>query len=375
MTEKDKNAALLRWRFVLGRFAEKNLSSAQMNAGGKRLEKALDFLYGREYQGRGMRGDGGTLDPTQLSVPHWLNEVRELFPQETIEVIEKHALDRYGMTELVTDPKVLEKLTPNTDLLKTILTFRGQMKGEVLQVARKIIREVVEEIKRKIENEVRQSLLGKLNRFRHSPLKVAQNFDWRATIRRNLKHFDPEKQKIIAQNLYFFSRVERRLPWDVILCIDESGSMADSVIHSAIMAGILAGLPSLRVHLVIFDTSVVDLSQYVDDPVEILMSVQLGGGTNIGQALSYCETLVSNPQRTVLILVSDFMEGASPAQMFGVCQRLNEAGVKLLGLAALDQQANPIYDRHAAERLAERGMEIAALTPKKLAQWLAKIIF
>lgn len=373
MSEKDQN--LLRWRFVLGRFAEKKLPS-QMDGRAQRLEKALDFLYGREYQGRGLRDDGGgSLDPSQLSVPHWLSDVRELFPAETCETIEKHALDRYGMTELVTDPKVLEKLTPNVDLLKTMLTFRGMMKGEVLNIARKIIREVVEEIKRKIEPEVRQTLLGKLNRFRHSPLKVAQNFDWRATIRRNLKHYDPEKQKIIAQNLFFFSRVERRLPWDVILCIDQSGSMASSVIHSAVMAGILAGLPSLRVSLIVFDTSVVDLTQYVDDPVEILMSVQLGGGTNIGQAMQYCESLISNPKRTVFVLVSDFMEGASPQIMFSICERMNEAGVTLLGLAALDGAAQAVYDRHAAEELAARGMEIAALTPKKLAQWLAKKIY
>lgn len=301
--------------------------------------------------------------------------MRKLFPQETCETIEKHALDRYGMTELVTDPKVLEKLAPNMDLLKTMLTFRGMMKGEVLNTARKIIREVIEEIRRKIEPEVRQTLLGKLNRFRHSPVKVAQNFDWRATIKRNLKHYDPERQKIIAQNLYFFSRVERRLPWDVILCIDQSGSMVGSVIHSAVMAGILAGLPSLRVSLVVFDTSVVDLSQYVDDPVEILMSVQLGGGTNIGQAMQYCESLVVNPKRTVFVLVSDFMEGASPTVMLGVCQRMSEAGVTLLGLAALDEEAQAVYDRQAAEELAARGMQIAALTPKKLAQWLAKKIY
>lgn len=376
MNKQEKEANLLRWRFVLGRFAEKNLASGQMNARAQRIEKALDFLYGREYHGRGLRGEGGgSLDPSQLTVPHWLSELRELFPQETCETIEKHALDRYGMTELVTDASVLEKLAPSTDLLKTLLTFRGMMKGEVLNVARKIIREVIEEIKRKIENEVRRTLLGKLNRFRHSPLKIAQNFDWRSTIRRNLKHFDPEREKIIAQNLFFFSRVERRLPWNIILCIDESGSMADSVIHSAVMAGILAGLPSLKVSLVVFDTAVVDLTEYVDDPVEILMSVQLGGGTNIGQAMQYCESLVANPQRTVFVLVSDFMEGASPAAMLGACQRMNEAGVTLLGLAALDETARPVFDHQMAEQLSARGMEIAALTPKKLAQWLAKKIY
>jgi Mg-chelatase subunit ChlD len=377
MERSDDNQSLARWRLVLGRFAEKSLPAAGMSARGARLDRALDYLYAREYAGRGVRGRDkreGSLDPSQLNIPQWLGEVRELFPRETVEIVQRHALERYGMTELIADPQVLEKLTPNMDLLKMVLTFRGLMKGEVLNAARRIVREVVEELKRKLESEVRRTLWGRLNRFRHSPLRVAQNFDWRQTIRRNLKHYDPERGRLVAQELRFFSRVERRLPWDVILCVDQSGSMAGSVIHSAVMAGILSGLPSLRVHLVAFDTSVVDLTGYVDDPVEVLMSVQLGGGTDIGQALAYCEGLVTNPHRTALILVSDFAEGASPTRLLATCGRLSGAGVRLLGLAALDEGANPSYDTHMAERLAARGMEIAALTPRRLAEWLAKAI-
>ena len=178
----------------------------------------------------------------------------------------------------------------------------------------------------------------------------------------------------MLQEPRFFARNTRLLSWQVILCVDQSGSMADSVIHSAVMAGILAGLPLVRVKIVVFDTSVVDLSGHVDDPVEVLMSVQLGGGTNIGAALAYCEGLVENPHRTVLALVSDFCEGAPPNTMLAACARMHEAGVKLLGLASLDQTASPVYDHTMAERLAERGMDVAALTPKHFAEWLAKVI-
>ncbi len=372
---------LPRWRLVLGKYAERRLQPAGAGAGALgrrygRMGRALDYLYGREYQGRGLRKDPtpGSLDPSQLTLTTWLNEVRELFPNDTAEVIEKHALDRYGLTELVTDPKTLERLQPNQDLLRTLLSLRGHLKGEVLHVARRIVRQVVEELKRRLESEVRQALTGRLNRFRHSPLALSQNFDPVGTLRRNLKHYDRERRQLVIDQTLFFERNSRRLPWDIILCVDQSGSMADSVIHSAVMAGILAGLPAFRVKIVVVDTSIVDLTEHADDPVEILMSVQLGGGTDIAQAVRYCTQLVENPHRTVFVLVTDFCEGAPPGELVRAVKALAEARVKLLGLAALDGQAQPVYDRAMADRLAACGMEIAALTPQRLAHWLVKVV-
>jgi Mg-chelatase subunit ChlD len=371
-------SVLERWRLVLGKYAERQMPGSGLTQQGQRRDGALDYLYGREYHGRGLRKQKGvapgSLDASQLTLVNWLSEVRELFPQDTVEIIEKHALDRYGMTELVTDPKTLERLEPNHQLLRTLLTLRGHLKGEVLEVARRIIRKVVEEIRRKLEPQVRQTLSGRLNRFRHSPLAVAQNFDAAGTVRRNLKNFDTERRKLVIEELRFFERNARRLPWHIVLCIDQSGSMTDSVIHSAVMAGILAGLPAFRVKIVVFDTAVVDLSEHAEDPVEILMKVQLGGGTDIAQAVRYCSQIIENPQRTIFVLVSDFCEGAPPSELLRAVRQLAEARVKMLGLAALDDQASPMYDRQMAERLAACGMEIAALTPQRLAHWLVKAI-
>lgn len=373
----EESVVLERWRLVLGRFATKQIPGGQ-GSRQQRMEAALDYLYSREYRGRGLReegeaarggGDGGS----QFTIPSWLSEVRELFPKETIEVIEKHALDRYDITELVTDAETLAKLEPNLNLLKTLLSFRGHLKGEVLDQARRIVRHVVEEIRKRWESDVRQALSGKLNRFRHSPLKAAQNFDWRTTVRRNLKHYDPARKSILLREQKFFARNTRHLPWDVILCIDQSGSMAESVIHSAVMAGIFAGLPSLRVKLVVFDTEIIDLTEHAADPVEVLMSVQLGGGTDIAKALGYCEKLVEQPRRTVFVLVSDFIEGGSASTMLATVKRMKESGVTLLGLAALDSAAVPVHDPQMAQHLVECGMEVAALTPKQLAGWLARI--
>lgn len=371
-------STLDRWRLILGKYADQRLPGHGIgdDAALARMDRALDYLYGREYQGRGLRRDPtpGSLDPSNVKLVDWLGEVRELFPRDTVEVIEKHALDRYGLTELITDPQTLERLEPNQQLLRTLLSLRGHLKGEVLNVARRIIRQVIDDIRRRLESEVRRTLAGRLNRLRHSPVAIAQNFDARGTIRRNLRNFDRERNQIVIEQMRFFERNTRRLPWDVILCVDQSGSMADSVIHSAVMAGILSGLPSLKVKIVIFDTSVVDLSDHADDPVELLMRVQLGGGTDIAQAVRYCSQLVQVPQRTILALVTDFCEGAPAGELVRAVKRLSEARVRMIGLASLDSQASPVYDRAMAERLAACGMEIAALTPQKLAEWLAAVI-
>jgi len=370
-----------RWRLVLGRYAQKRLSSgcAECGRGGPadRMDGALEYLYGREYESRGLRPDSpiqpGSLDDSVPTLVDWLGEVRELFPRETVEVIEKHALDRFGLVELVSDPETLERLEPSEDLLKTLLALKGHLGPEVLEIARRIIRQVVEDLRQRLEMEIRRAMSGRLSQHRHSPVAIAANFDALGTIRRNLKNYDPERRQIVLAEPRFFERNTRRLPWDVIICVDQSGSMAGSVIHSAVMAGILSGLPTFRVRLVVFDTNVVDLTSEADDPVEVLMQVQLGGGTDIARALRYCAQLVENPQRTVLVLVTDFCEGGSPADLVQVVAGLAESRVRLLGLAALDGDAYPHYDRAMAQRLADRGMEIAALTPGQLAAWLVEV--
>ncbi len=369
---------LRRWRLVLGRYAEEHLDSGGFGAGDRRMDRALDYLYGRELAGRGLRSKGpsrfGSLDPTQLTPLRWLGEVRDLFPQSVFETVQSHALDRYQMHGLLNDPKVLGALEPNGDLLKSIIAFKGQADPAVQEKIREVARKVVEDIVRRLKPRVARALAGAPNRFRRSQFKAMQNFDWRATIRENLKNYDSERKAIIADRLRFFSRMRRRLPWTIILCVDQSGSMLDSVIYSAVMASILAGLPSLKLHLVVFDTSVVDLTEHIDDPVEVLMSIQLGGGTDIGQAMTYCEQLVTQPSRTICVLVSDFEEGAPVAPLLASVRRLAESRVTLLGLGALDPDAAPSYDHGIAQRLAAAGMRIAALTPDKFADWIGEII-
>lgn len=370
-----------RWRLLLGTYARTRLehSCDDPRCLFERRERALDELYGREYAGRGARpsGDGevgpGGVEESSPHVVEWLGEIRELFPQQTVERIETHALDRYGLTELVRDPEVLARLEPNEQLLRTLLTLRSHLDPQVLDAVRAVIARVVEDLRRRLEQDVRRALSGRLSQHRHSPVPVSSAFDARGTVRANLAHYDLERQRIVVERPLFFERNTRRLPWEIVLCVDQSASMVGSVIHSAVMAGILAGIPAYSLRLVVFDTSVVDLTDRVDDPVELLLGVQLGGGTDIAQAVTYCEQVIDNPHRAVLVLVTDFAEGGPPGQLVGAVRRLAESGVRMVGLAALDGTAHPAYDRAMAARLADQGMRIAALTPAELAEWLAEV--
>jgi len=373
MPEHPKRMA--RWRLMLGAGTEDVFGEVPAELA--EVEQAVGFLYDREYgPGRNVRTDGersGSLDPSMLTVPEWINKVHELFPQRTIERLEKDALERYKMEEMVTNPDLLSRAQPSQTLLKAVLRTKHLMNQEVLAIARLLVRKVVEQLMEKLAREVRSPFTGALDRNRRSPLKVAKNFDVDTTLRANLRHWDTENKRLILHTPYFYSRVRRQVDkWQIIILVDESGSMMNSVIHAAVTASIFFGIKSLKPHLVIFDTSVVDLTEDCADPVETLMKVQLGGGTDIGQAVEYASTLVQNPRQTILVLITDFYEGDSPHRLFMGAKKMIESGVTFLGLAALDDTADPNYDRGIAGTLVSMGAHVGAMTPGELAEWVAE---
>ncbi|KAF3885655.1 MULTISPECIES: VWA domain-containing protein [Nostocales] len=317
----------------------------------------------------------GGLGPSQLTIPEWIDAIHELFPQKTIERLEKDALERYQLEEMVTNPDLLSRAQPSQTLLKAVLRTKHLMNQEVLAMARHLVRKVIEELLEKLAQKVKSPFLGAVDRRQRSFLKVAKNFDAETTIRRNLQHYDPKTKRLYIQKPYFFSRIRRHVErWQIIILVDESGSMLDSVIHAAVTAAIFFGLKQVRTHLCLFDTSVVDVTEECSDPVETIMKVQLGGGTDIGQALTYAASLVDNPRNTIVILITDFYEGAPVQQLLTTTKNLIESGVTLLGLAALDEQANPNYDRNIAQQMVNLGAHVAAMTPGELAQWVAQKI-
>ncbi len=364
-----------RWRLVLGRYSERHLPP--LTGADGRMDAALDQLYGRLYQGRSVRPDGDRGAGLEASAPYlvsWLDTIHELFPLDVCQQIEHDALHRFGLSELLTDPRALERVQPSEELVPLLLALKRQIPPQARDLVRRIIQQVVDEVTRRIRPEVQAAITGRVDRQRRTrrPTGVV---DPVRTIEGNLHTWDAERQRLLIEQVTFHHRSRLRHRWDVILCVDQSGSMAGSVINSAVMAGILAGLPGVNVRVVVFDTAVVDLSHLIDDPVEMLLSVQLGGGTDIARALRYCEQLVENPTRTVVALITDFCEGGSVVDLVATARRLREARVTTIGLAALeDGGGHPAFDRRTAERLATTGMEIAALSPSQFAQWLAGVL-
>jgi len=364
---------LQRWRLVLGEAAEGVVPGGLVGEAAG-MDAALAWLYSREkgFVGRDVRERTGGLGPSQLAVPDWIEQIHRLFPAECIERLERDAVERYEISDVVTHPEVLRRVEPNEPLLRAVLRTKHLMNPEVLVLARKLVAKVFQQLMEKMRPQVREAFAGLINRHRRSRFAVARNFDFRATLRQNLSHYDVKSRRVLIERALFFARTQRHAEkWQVILLVDQSGSMVSSVIHSAVTAACLWSIPGIQPHLVAFDTQVVDLTADVTEPVELLMKVQLGGGTNIGQAVAYGAQLVDAPRRAVVVLISDFYEGGSSVQLLHEVRGLVAQGSIVLGLAALDAEAKPDYNRDMARKLVELGAHVGAMTPGELAQFIA----
>lgn len=364
--------AVERWRLLLGEAAEGSLQTGLGTGPALGMDRALAWLYGREGSGDTLDRHGGDA-PSQLSVPEWINEIHELFPKETIERLERDAIERYGIDEVVTNPEVLERATPNPALLEAVLRTKHLMNPQVLALARQLVAKVVKELIEKLAKQVQRSFSGSRRRQQLSRQGSWNQFAARETLRRNLKNYDAERRRLIIERPMFYVNHRRTLePWQILLVVDQSGSMVSSVIHSAVTAACLSGLPGIRTHLIAFDTEIVDLTAQVEDAVEVLMNVQLGGGTHIGKAVSYAADQIDVPRRAIVVIISDFYEGMPEHVLIDTVRSLLAQGTIVLGLAALDDKAEAAYDRELAGKLAELGAHVGAMTPGQLAAWLAE---
>lgn len=367
--------SLNRWRLILGSFSNLEIDNEYSE-----IDETLNFLYDREYTQNGgysldnFNNSNSSKEKSALTVPKWISKVKKLFPKETVEIMQKQALEKYKLTEILTDENILKEIEPNIELLKNILTFKDMMSQNVKKLAYDIVKKTLEEIKNKMEVEIKKVFYGKKLPNSNTTNKIFKNLDIKKTIRYNLKNYDIKNKTIFTDKLFFNQNIKKYNPYNIIILIDESGSMLDSVIYSSIMASIFANLPYLSIKLVIFDISVVDLSEHIKEPIDILFKVQLDGGTNIAQALEYAKKITFAPDKTIVLLISDLFDSNDYKLMYKNANDIIESGSKLIVLTALDYNANSIYDKEAARYFSKIGAKVGALTPSKLSKWIGDII-
>ena len=347
-----------RWRLILGTDAE-NSCPCDLSDTEIRMDKALAALYEAPAAPGKRRGGLGASAP---KVSAWLGDIREYFPQSVVQIMQKDAIERLNLKTLLTEKEMLANITPDVHLVATLMSLSHVIPEKNKALARQIVQKVVDELMQKLQAPTQQAVLGALNRATRTRNPRFREIDWHRTIQKNLKNYQPEYQSIIPEVRIGYGR-KRKAVRDLILCLDQSGSMGTSVIYSGIFGAVLASLPALRTRMVVFDTAVVDLSDQISDPVDLLFGVQLGGGTDIDRALAYCQSQITRPTDTTLVLVTDLEEGGNAQRMRKRMAELVASGVQFIVLLALNDDGAPYYDKSHAEYLASLGVPAFACTP------------
>jgi hypothetical protein len=360
-----------RWRLILGQTQDEAGQEAQPGEGegqseqpqsqtglseqDQAMDKALEALYGDST--------GGDLSDSNPDIARWLGDIRTYFPAEVVQVMQQDALSKLNLRRLLSQPEFLEAIEPDVNLVANLLALRRVMPGKTKETAKEVVRKVVEQLLAQLRFPLEQAISGSLNRATRSRRPRHKEINWGRTVHANLKHYQPDLQTVVPENLMGYGRKRSALR-DVIIALDTSGSMATSVVYGSIFAAVMASIPALATRLVLFDTSVADLTDQLDDPVELLFGLKLGGGTNIDRALGYCQQLVTRPRDTVLVLLTDLFEGGSKENMVRRVATLVNDGVEIVTLLALNDQGAPRFDRQLAQELVNLGVPAFACTPQ-----------
>jgi len=371
----DEKERLRRWRLVLGKSAEEGLCGGaggngigeglELSSRDQGMDDVLEALYDTD------RSAG--LGSSSPKVARWLGDIRTYFPSSTVRLMQQDALQRLNLTQMLLEPEMLESVDADVHLVATLLSLSRVIPSKTKDTARQVVRKVVEELERKLANPLIQAVRGSLNRAIHTRRPRANEIDWDRTIRANLKNYLPERRTIIAEQLIGHGHKRSSLR-DIVLCVDQSGSMASSVVYSGIFGAVLASIKAVSTRMVVFDTSVVDLSDDLQDPVDLLFGTQLGGGTDINRALAYCQQVITRPAQTILVLITDLYEGGNRQEMMRRAATLVSSGVQVICLLALSDRGAPSFDQHNAAQLASMGIPSFACTPDLFPDLMAAAI-
>ena len=355
---------LERWRMILGPKADPE-EDIPLDAESRGMDSTLDALYDAERK--------GGLGRSSPNINRWLGDIRRYFPTSIVQVMQRDALERLGLQQMLLEPELLDSMEPDVHLVGTLLALNKVMPAKTRETARQVVRRVVENLEKKLRNPLRQAIEGALSRSVRNLRPRHNEIDWHSTIRKNLKHYQTDLHAIIPETLVGYGKKGRSMR-HIILLLDQSGSMATSIVYAGILGAVMASIKAVRTQVVVFDTAVVDLSEQLHDPVELLFGTQLGGGTDIGKALAYAQTQVQTPKETILLVVSDLFEGGNRQLMLKTFQALRQSGVVVVSLLALSDEGKPAYDRDNAAALATLDIPAFACTPDLFPQLMAAAI-
>ena len=368
---------ITRWRLILGNEVEETLASMNnspnvpMSAEELLMDKALDEIYSSKSFVE-IGGQGGGNGRSFPKASQWLGDIQNIFDKDIVKIIQNDAIERCGLKKLLLEPSVLENMEPDINLASTIMLLKNQVPEKSKDSVRNYIKKIVEEINKRMADDVRRVITSKLNKTKHSPIPSASAIDFKYTIKRNLKNYNTELETIIPEKVYFFDRANRSdaNKWTIILDVDQSGSMGDSVIYSSVLSCILASISSIKTKVVAFDTQIVDLTSKCEDPVDLLYGFNLGGGTDIHKSLVYCHSLVENPSKTILFLISDLEEYGNTSRMLSQLKFMKESGITVVCLLAISDQGTPHYDHAMAEKISKIQIPCFACSPNRLPELL-----
>ncbi|MFC6087399.1 VWA domain-containing protein [Sphaerisporangium aureirubrum] len=370
-----------RWRLVLG--GEADGTGCELSGADARMDATLAALYGGGSDGGagGAAGEGrdsrrgAGLGGSAPRVARWLGDIRSYFPSTVVQVMQKDAIERLNLTRLLLEPEMLEAVEPDVHLVGTLISLNNVMPETARRSARAVVAKVVADLERRLSQRTKTAVSGALDRSARTsrPRRVA-DIDWDRTIRANLKNYLPDRKTIVPSRMVGYARRQRAVLRDVTLCVDQSGSMAASVVYSSVFGAVLASMRTLKTSLVVFDTSVVDLTDRLHDPVELLFGTQLGGGTDINRAIAYCQGLITRPANSIFILISDLYEGGVREEMLRRVAAMTASGIQVIVLLALSDEGQPHYDHENAQALAALGVPAFACTPDAFPALMAAAI-
>lgn len=348
---------LTRWRLVLGGDEADGTGAPSLSEADRARDEALSQLY--DASGPRRAGLGGSAP----RVARWLGDIRGYFPSSVVQVMQADAMDRLGLRQLLLEPEMMRSVQPDIGLVSTLMGLGRVIPEHSRETAREVVRVVTRELEERLRSRTVQAVTGALSRAARTRRPRSADIDWPRTIAANLQHYLPDHGTVVPERLVGYARRQRQVERHIILCIDQSGSMAESIVYSSVFGAVLASLRSVRTSLVVFDTSVVDLTEELDDPVDVIFGVQLGGGTDINQALAYCQGLVETPTDTILVLISDLFEGGVAEELLRRSASLVASGVSMIALLALSDSGRPSFDAEIAASLGALGVPAFACTP------------